>query len=147
MAICLSFYAFGPLFQLLVITEKRLRGDFFTFQTAFRYPAITANELSDKGIVLDMRARCVDGNRYNIEMRDATRHDVTLGSELQLTVIGLKKASRLGHLQGPASDWVRFFEHWRQESGKPWAASDSSAPTKRPSALPKPGNGVASTGI
>tara|TARA_R110002110_G_scaffold413231_1_gene640310 strand:- start:55 stop:966 length:912 start_codon:yes stop_codon:yes gene_type:complete len=142
-------------------------------------PVISASELTGKGIVLDVRARCVDGHQYNIEMqvqrqldwgsrslfylarllsqqlsageeyqavasaigihlldfdlftgsmaergqalwrfemRDATQPDVTLGSELQLTVIELKKADRLGQLQGPASDWVRFFEHWQEET-------------------------------
>ncbi|MEQ9394233.1 Rpn family recombination-promoting nuclease/putative transposase [Haliea sp.] len=142
-------------------------------------PAIEASELSGKGIVLDVRARCIDGHQYNIEMqvqrqldwgarslfylarllsrqlgageeyrsvasaigihlldfdlftenraergqalwrfemRDATQPDVTLGSELQLTVVELKKADRLGQLQGPASDWIRFFEHWREEN-------------------------------
>jgi len=53
---------------------------------------------------------------WRFEMRDANRPDVTLGSELQLTVIELKKADRLGQLQGPARDWVRFFEHWQEET-------------------------------
>ncbi|MEZ5555056.1 Rpn family recombination-promoting nuclease/putative transposase [Haliea sp.] len=142
-------------------------------------PLISASELSGKGIVLDVRARCVDGHQYNIEMqvqrqldwgsrslfylarllsqqlsagdeyqavasaigihlldfdlftvstaergqalwrfemRDAALPDVTLGSELQLTVMELKKADRLGQLQGPASDWVRFFEHWQEDT-------------------------------
>ena len=142
-------------------------------------PTINAAELSGKGIVLDVRARCVDGHQYNIEMqvqrqrdwgarslfylarllsqqlntgdeyqsmtsaigihlldfdlflasetqrqqalwrfemRDATQPDVVLGSELQLTVIELKKADRLGQAPAPAGDWVRFFEHWQEES-------------------------------
>jgi len=141
-------------------------------------PVISASELSGKGIVLDVRARCVDGHQYNIEMqvqrqldwgsrslfylarllsqqlsageeyqavasaigihlldfdlfvageaersqalwrfemRDATLSDVTLGSELQLSVLELKKADRLGQLHGASGDWVRFFEHWRED--------------------------------
>lgn len=142
-------------------------------------PSIDASELSGKGIVLDIRARCVDGHQYNIEMqvqrqrnwgarslfylarmlsqqlragepyqavasavgihlldfdlftataqqrdqalwrfemRDATQPHVLLGSELQLTVIELKKADRLGQLQGAPGDWVRFFEHWHEDT-------------------------------
>ncbi len=142
-------------------------------------PTIEASELTGKGIVLDVRARCADGHQYNIEMqvqrsrdwgarslfylarllsqqldageeyqavasaigihlldfdlfvssdaqrqqalwrfemRDATQHDVLLGSELQLTVIELKKADRLGQLQGAPGDWVRFFRHWQEDS-------------------------------
>lgn len=141
-------------------------------------PSIDASELSGKGIVLDVRARCVDGHQYNIEMqvqrqrnwgarslfylarmlsqqlragepyqavasavgihlldfdlftataqqrtqalwrfemRDATPPNVLLGSELQLTVMELKKADRLGQLQGAPGDWVRFFEHWQED--------------------------------
>ena len=142
-------------------------------------PTIDAAELSGKGIVLDVRARCVDGHQYNIEMqvqrqrdwgarslfylarllsqqlnageeyqamtsaigihlldfdlfldseaqqhqalwrfemRDVAQPDVLLGSELQLTVIELKKADRLEQAPAPAGDWVRFFEHWQEES-------------------------------
>jgi predicted transposase/invertase (TIGR01784 family) len=142
-------------------------------------PTIEAAELTGKGIVLDVRARCADGHQYNIEMqvqrardwgarslfylarllsqqldageeyqavasaigihlldfdlfissdaqrqqalwrfemRDATQHDVLLGSELQLTVIELKKADRLGQLHGAPGDWVRFFKHWQEDS-------------------------------
>ncbi|MFN2329952.1 MAG: Rpn family recombination-promoting nuclease/putative transposase [Chromatocurvus sp.] len=142
-------------------------------------PSTNASELSGKGIVLDVRARCVDGHQYNIEMqvqrqldwgarslfylsrllsqqlragepyqavasavgihlldfdlftadvhqrtqalwrfemRDATQPHVMLGSELQLTVMELKKADRLGQLQGAPGDWVRFFEHWQEDT-------------------------------
>ena len=126
-------------------------------------PSINASELSGKGIVLDVRARCADGHQYNIEMqvqvqrqpdwgsrsvfylarlfsqqlaagaeyratpdaigihlldfdlftandlertqalwrfemRDASQPGVVLGSELQLNVLELRKANRLGLL-------------------------------------------------
>jgi len=142
-------------------------------------PTIEAAELTGKGVVLDVRARCADGHQYNIEMqvqrardwgarslfylarllsrqldaggeyqsvtsaigihlldfdlfvasdaqrqqalwrfemRDVIQHDVLLGSELQLTVIELKKADRLGQLQGAPGDWVRFFKHWQEDT-------------------------------
>ena len=142
-------------------------------------PTIDASELGSKGIVLDVRARCVDGHQYNIEMqvqrqrdwgarslfylarllsqqlnageeyqsmssaigihlldfdlflaneaqrqralwrfemRDARQPDVVLGSELQLTVLELRKADRLEQEPAPAGDWVRFFQHWQEES-------------------------------
>ncbi|HEY7775099.1 MAG TPA: Rpn family recombination-promoting nuclease/putative transposase, partial [Kineobactrum sp.] len=142
-------------------------------------PTIEASELTGKGIVLDVRARCVDGHEYNIEMqvrrqldwgarslfylarllsqqlsageayqavasaigihlldfelftasasqrnqalwrfemRDAIQPDVLLGTALQLTVIELKKADRLGQLPTQTGDWVRFFEHWQEDS-------------------------------
>lgn len=45
---------------------------------------------------------------WRFEMRDANLPDVLLGSELQLAVIELRKAGRLGRLQGTPGDWVRF---------------------------------------
>jgi predicted transposase/invertase (TIGR01784 family) len=53
---------------------------------------------------------------WRFEMRDATQPDLVLGSELQLTVVELRKADRLGQLRGPARDWVHFFEHWREDT-------------------------------
>jgi len=176
-------YVFKRLFagdpELTLALINDLRPDLPTVSSVeILNPAIDASELSGKGIVLDVRARCVDGHQYNIEMqvqrqldwgarslfylarllsqrlsageeyrevasaigihlldldlftvteaergqalwrfemRDATQPDVTLGSELQLTVVELKKADRLGRLHGPPGDWVRFFEHWRED--------------------------------
>ena len=52
---------------------------------------------------------------WRFEMRDARQPAVTLGNRLQLTLIELKKADRLGAGTGPLADWVSFFEHWREE--------------------------------
>lgn len=52
---------------------------------------------------------------WRFEMRDAHQPEVTLGNRLQLTLIELKKADRLRAGSRPLSDWVRFFEHWREE--------------------------------
>jgi predicted transposase/invertase (TIGR01784 family) len=52
---------------------------------------------------------------WRFEMRDERQPDVTLGNSLQLNLIELKKADRLGTCQGPLAAWVMFFEHWREE--------------------------------
>ena len=49
------------------------------------------------------------------EMRDRQRPDVLLGKELQLNLVELKKADRLGLAPGPLEAWVTFFEHWQEE--------------------------------
>ena len=46
-----------------------------------------ATELSGKGVVLDVRARYVDGHQYNIEMQVQRQRN-----------------------------WVRFFQHWQEDS-------------------------------
>lgn len=38
-----------------------------------------------------------------------------LGSELQLNIVELKKAERLGQLPPALSAWVTLFEHWQKE--------------------------------
>jgi predicted transposase/invertase (TIGR01784 family) len=49
------------------------------------------------------------------EMRDAQDPSVRLGEELQLNIIELKKAERLGRLPPPLSAWITLFEHWKEE--------------------------------
>ncbi|MBK1632350.1 hypothetical protein CKO31_16725 [Thiohalocapsa halophila] len=49
------------------------------------------------------------------EMRDAQRPSVRLGSELQLNIVELKKAERLGKLPPALSAWITLFEHWQEE--------------------------------
>lgn len=50
------------------------------------------------------------------EMRDRERPEVRLGRELQLNIIELRKADRLGQLPERLSAWIAYFEHWREES-------------------------------
>ncbi|MBK1716277.1 Rpn family recombination-promoting nuclease/putative transposase [Thiocystis violacea] len=52
---------------------------------------------------------------WRFEMRDERQPSVTLGNRLQLNLIELKKADRLGLGSDPLSAWVTFFEHWREE--------------------------------
>ncbi|GAB3314551.1 PD-(D/E)XK nuclease family transposase [Haliea atlantica] len=204
--------------ELTVALINDLRPDLMQVESVeILNPTIDASELGSKGIVLDVRARCVNGHQYNIEMqvqrqlrlgcpqpvlpstpalaageeyqamtsaigihlldfdlflannaqrqqalwrfemRDASLPDVLLGSELQLTVIELKKADRLGQAPATAGDWVRFFQHWQEESiisdvtHEPVKKAMSSirqlsADEERPSAWPRPANGAASTG-
>jgi hypothetical protein len=49
------------------------------------------------------------------EMRDAARPTVTLGQELQLNLIELRKADRLQQTGGALGAWITLFEHWQEE--------------------------------
>ncbi len=49
------------------------------------------------------------------EMRDRVRPDVRLGRELQMNIIELRKAERLGQLPERLSAWIAYFEHWRED--------------------------------
>jgi predicted transposase/invertase (TIGR01784 family) len=49
------------------------------------------------------------------ELRDRCQPHVTLGNELQLNLIELPKADRLGLAQPGLAAWVAFFEHWQEE--------------------------------
>lgn len=42
--------------------------------------------------------------------------DVRLGRELQLNIVELRKADRLGQLPERLSAWIAYFEHWREDS-------------------------------
>ncbi len=48
-------------------------------------------------------------------MRDRNQPAVRLGKELQLNLIELRKADRLGLTSQTMKDWTTFFEHWREE--------------------------------
>jgi predicted transposase/invertase (TIGR01784 family) len=49
------------------------------------------------------------------EMRDVDTPGARLGDELQLKVIELEKAERLGRLPPALSAWITLFEHWQEE--------------------------------
>ena len=53
---------------------------------------------------------------WRFQMRDATQPQVSLGSILQMHIIELKKADRLGVVSKRLSDWIIFFKHWRDEA-------------------------------
>ncbi|NEX23914.1 Rpn family recombination-promoting nuclease/putative transposase, partial [Thiorhodococcus mannitoliphagus] len=50
------------------------------------------------------------------EMRDRARPEVRLGRELQLNIVELRKADRLGQLSERLSAWIAYFEHWREDA-------------------------------
>jgi len=52
---------------------------------------------------------------WRFEMRDETQPGVSLGSILQMNLIELNKADRMGLEPGPLSAWVTFFKHWQEE--------------------------------
>ncbi|MBK1719990.1 Rpn family recombination-promoting nuclease/putative transposase [Thiocystis violacea] len=70
--------------------------------------------LLDFDLFTDTPEQCAQA-RWRFEMRDARQPEVTLGNRLQLTLIELKKADRLGLGSDPLSAWITFFEHWREE--------------------------------
>ncbi|MGI9213098.1 MAG: Rpn family recombination-promoting nuclease/putative transposase, partial [Methylococcaceae bacterium] len=140
-------------------------------------PIINAEELTGKFIILDVLARDVDGQQYNLEMqvrgfplwgsrscyylarllsqqlesgheygllkpvigihlldfdlftteqkqeqavwrfemRDAIQPHIRLSADLQLHLIELRKADRLGLIQDDLREWVTFFRHWNEE--------------------------------
>jgi len=49
------------------------------------------------------------------EMRDKVQPEVRLGKELQLNLIELRKADRLGLSSEALKAWITFFEHWQEE--------------------------------
>ena len=53
---------------------------------------------------------------WRFEMRDETQPNVTLGNILQMNLIELSKADRLGVASDPVSTWIKFFKHWREEN-------------------------------
>ncbi|MBV5299010.1 MAG: Rpn family recombination-promoting nuclease/putative transposase [Rhodoferax sp.] len=50
------------------------------------------------------------------EMRDRWQPAVRLGRELQLNIIEMRKADRLGGVQPGLAAWLTFFEHWQEET-------------------------------
>jgi predicted transposase/invertase (TIGR01784 family) len=52
---------------------------------------------------------------WRFEMRDEYQPEVTLGNTLQMNLIELNKADRLGLSKGPLGAWIIFFKHWQEE--------------------------------
>ena len=52
---------------------------------------------------------------WRFEMRDETQPTVSLGNILQMNLIELNKADRLGLASGPLATWIQFFKHWKEE--------------------------------
>jgi len=52
---------------------------------------------------------------WRFEMRDESQPDISLGNILQMNLIELNKADRLGLPEGPLRAWVTFFKHWQEE--------------------------------
>ena len=49
------------------------------------------------------------------EMRDAEQPQVSLGDVLQLNILELSKADRLGGATGALGDWIAFFKQWQED--------------------------------
>jgi predicted transposase/invertase (TIGR01784 family) len=56
-----------------------------------------------------------DQGLWCFELRDRDQHGVRLGEELQLHVIELPKADRLGAGSTELAAWVAFLKHWQEE--------------------------------
>jgi predicted transposase/invertase (TIGR01784 family) len=52
---------------------------------------------------------------WRFEMRDEQQPDISLGNVLQMNLIEIHKADRLGLPDGPLRAWITFFKHWREE--------------------------------
>jgi hypothetical protein len=48
-------------------------------------------------------------------MRDQHQPAVSLGNALQMNLVELGKADRLGVPDGPLRAWITFFKHWQEE--------------------------------
>ncbi|WP_417595423.1 Rpn family recombination-promoting nuclease/putative transposase [Oceanospirillum sp.] len=53
---------------------------------------------------------------WRFEMRDGLQPEVKLGDTLQLNLIEMKKADRLGLGDQNLKDWITLFEHWQEEA-------------------------------
>ncbi|GEN29435.1 hypothetical protein HVA01_30810 [Halovibrio variabilis] len=52
---------------------------------------------------------------WRFEMRDERQPKISLGNVLQMNLIELNKADRLGLPEGPLRAWITFFKHWQEE--------------------------------
>ena len=53
--------------------------------------------------------------QWCFELRDRTHPQIKLGDELQVHIIEMSKADRLGLASGHLADWVAMFEHWQEK--------------------------------
>ncbi|NEV65373.1 PD-(D/E)XK nuclease family transposase, partial [Thiorhodococcus minor] len=65
---------------------------------------------------------------WRFEMRDERQPNVSLGNVLQMNLIELKKADRLGLPPGALRAWITFFKHWQEE---PTMAAVAHEPVKQ----------------
>lgn len=52
---------------------------------------------------------------WRFEMRDERQPKISLGNVLQMNLIELNKADRLGLPEGPLRACITFFKHWQEE--------------------------------
>ena len=52
---------------------------------------------------------------WRFEMRDERLPSVSLGNILQMNLVELTKADRVGLTSGPLRAWITFFKHWQEE--------------------------------
>ncbi|MGB5734843.1 MAG: Rpn family recombination-promoting nuclease/putative transposase [Thiohalocapsa sp.] len=52
---------------------------------------------------------------WRFEMRDECQPSVSLGNILQMNLVELSKADRLGGPPSPLRAWITFFKHWQEE--------------------------------
>ena len=57
-----------------------------------------------------------DQAAWCFELRDRHRRDVVLTEDLEVNLIELPKADRLGLARPELAAWVTFFEHWQEEA-------------------------------
>lgn len=53
---------------------------------------------------------------WRFELRDAMQPQVSIGDEIQLNIIEMKKADRLGLGDQHLKDWITYFEHWKEDN-------------------------------
>lgn len=81
------------------------------------YQALNATvglHLLDFDLFTTTEAECQQ-SVWRFEMRDERQPSISLGNILQMNLIELNKADRLGLPEGPLRAWVTFFKHWQEE--------------------------------
>ncbi|OWV30365.1 Rpn family recombination-promoting nuclease/putative transposase [Halomonas campaniensis] len=81
------------------------------------YQALNATvglHLLDFDLFTTTEAECKQ-SVWRFEMRDELQPSISLGNILQMNLIELNKADRLGLPEGPLRAWITFFKHWQEE--------------------------------